>query len=428
MQTLRNAFGSGRHSGGTDDAPCQSAHAPQAAPRAARCPSCGNVQLPLPQLAPAEGQPYGGAPAATQAAKDGATVDIVAESLLFLRHNPKYVKLRNLASGTSGLVQLARNVETGEIVAIKFMERVLRNKTVILRELINLSECGQHPNVVQLKEILLMPHHLAIVMEYVEGGDLASYVHRHATPRAGIPEEEARTLFQQVLVAVDYCHQLGIALRDIKLDNVLVHRRPDGELHVKLCDFGFSKAENYGSGCKTACGTLDYMAPEILTSPRYKGNAADVWSLGVMLYVMVEGAFPFRVRRQQHHAQTMVGRIVSASYEPPMHGSPAVVHLLERMLMVDTRQRATVAQVMAHPWVQHRMPPQLRTINDQLQAQSAARGGRLLLPTIIQAVESCCFQPAPHLNPMVALLAQQIQQYNEQTQQVGEAMRGRCPM
>lgn len=311
---------------------------------------------------------------------------LVIQQPLFM--SSKYIKLGDLNRGASGFVQLAQNKETRERVAIKFITRGEHSKEVLCRELVHLSECGQHPNIVQLKEVFLTPHHLGIAMEYVDGGDLARWVQVHRIPEQGLPESNARWLFQQIALAVDFCHRLGIAIRDIKLDNCLIESSHGAPL-VKLCDFGYSKAENFGSGCKTACGTPEYMAPEVLTEATYKGNAADVWSLAVMLYVMIEGAFPFRLRRQKYQMQKMIGRIVNADYKLPIHASTACQELLASMLRPNPAERITVTELLRHPWFLTDLPPGTQQVNERLEHDVRARVSEQTRNEIRHVVDLC---------------------------------------
>lgn len=298
-----------------------------------------------------------------------------------LEGHPRYAYIRPLNSGASGFVQLALDTRTNEQIAIKFIERGKRTcHRIIARELLNHRECAMHPHIVQLKAVFMTPRHLAVAMEYAPGGDLSEYV--DACKRAGLggtPETDARWFFQQFIIAVDYCHRLGIANRDIKLDNVLL----DGSLPlpiIKMCDFGYSKDEVAGSLCKTACGTPEYMAPEVLTTEVYDGKGADIWSCGVMLYVMLMGAFPFRrpdddkfkgVRRMQ----LMFGRIISADYIPPPRASVACRDLLQQLLCADPGKRISLHGIMNHPWFLKDLPEGTHEMNERLILSDTLSGG-----------------------------------------------------
>lgn len=161
---------------------------------------------------------------------------------------------------------------------------------MVEREILSHRSCSAHPHIVRFREVFLTPRYLAIAMEYAAGGDLFEYTLRH---NGHINENQARHIFQQLMSAVGFCHSVGIVNRDIKLENALL--LDNGPTPVlKLCDFGYSKNEKLDSACKTAAGTPEYVAPEmVLTQGNYNGKASDVWSCGIFLYVLLNGAYPF---------------------------------------------------------------------------------------------------------------------------------------
>lgn len=123
-------------------------------------------------------------------------------------------------------------------------------------------------------------------MELCAGGDLLNYVRR----RRRLKEDVAKSIFKQIIEGLDYCHSKSILHRDIKLDNILL----DSEGEVKICDFGVSKIVKPGEIMNEQCGTPAYIAPEILRDKGYQGFAADIWSVGVVLYAMLYGTVPFK--------------------------------------------------------------------------------------------------------------------------------------
>jgi serine/threonine protein kinase len=125
-----------------------------------------------------------------------------------------------------------------------------------------------------------------IVIEFSSGGDLLSYVRK----RRQLKEEIAKSVFKQIIEAIQYCHSKRILHRDIKLDNILLNI--DGG--VKICDFGVSKIVKPGEKMMEQCGTPAYIAPEILLDKGYEGFAVDIWSAGVVLYAMLYGTVPFK--------------------------------------------------------------------------------------------------------------------------------------
>ncbi len=145
-----------------------------------------------------------------------------------------------------------------------------------------------HPNIVKIFEAFETEHHVYLVMEYVAGGSLHSYLKERSNRR--LDEEEAKRIFKQILTALQYCHRKSIAHRDIKLENILL----DEDKNVKLIDFGFSTCIPNDKKIKMFCGTPSYMAPEIVAKIEYAGPPADIWASAVLLYALMNGCFPFR--------------------------------------------------------------------------------------------------------------------------------------
>ena len=188
--------------------------------------------------------------------------------------------------------------------ALKFIEpSSVPDSKYLEREIINHYNM-HHDHIIKLDEVTLIDGHLVLVLEYAKHGSLAELV-RH---QDGLSESDARSIFNQIVLAVDYCHQLGVCIRDIKLENVLLTGDRNSSkdnvksLRVKVCDFGFSKHKDHHSLPKSVVGTEPYLAPEVISRNGpgyYDGQAADVWSLGVLLYVMVVGRFPFGSGRRK---------------------------------------------------------------------------------------------------------------------------------
>ncbi|EIE18357.1 kinase-like protein [Coccomyxa subellipsoidea C-169] len=289
-----------------------------------------------------------------------------------LAGHPRYRKLNDLNEGTFGVVMLALDITTNEQVAIKLLERGAGISRGVVREVLNHRLCVAHPNIVQFREIFLTNKHLAIVMEYASGGDMFDYVikNKGSGPGEGLHEDLARGFFQQLILALDFCQKLGIANRDIKLENTLLS---EGQPlpQVKLCDFGYSKNEFVDSRPKSVSGTPDYIAPEILLNDHYDGKTADIWSCGVMLYVMLTAVLPFAKRGDDRannlvRLQQLFPRIVAGQYQPPRRASDACKDLLKRMLTPDPNNRITAPEIMQHPWFVVNLDPATMQMNAQL--------------------------------------------------------------
>lgn len=316
-----------------------------------------------------------------------------------LLENPRYETVQLLGKGSFGFVQLAKNVETGDMVAIKFLKRGDVNKYVE-SEIMNHSLL-RHPHVVQFKEVFLTREYICIVMEYATGGSLFQYVQRQRF----LKEAVARWFFQQLLIGVDYCHKKGVANRDIKLENTLLQVVQNLPLPLlKICDFGYSKAE-FKSAAKSKVGTLTYMAPEVLVnSDRYDGKVADIWSCGVMLYVMLFGRYPFDSPANQtpgraHEIIQMLDKMVNKNYVIPenVRISTECLDLLQKMLNPDPNARLTMEGIMAHPWFVTNLPPEAATMNTTYLAMGPASGQQSLddIRRVITEAGGGGVQPTP---------------------------------
>ncbi|GMH39178.1 hypothetical protein BSKO_07076 [Bryopsis sp. KO-2023] len=282
-----------------------------------------------------------------------------------LEGHPRYEKISDLNSGSFGFVTKAKDKVTGRTVAIKFLQRGDRIQRYVEREILN-HKSLRHPHVVQFYEIFLTEQFLAIVMEYADQGDLFLFVQRQVRLR----EDLARWIFQQLVFGLDYCHKRGVANRDVKLENVLLqsgHRLP----LVKLCDFGYSKHEEWDSAARSRVGTPDYMAPEVVRTREgaYDAKMSDIWSCGVVLFVMLVGQYPFsrnednRMTEDQRQ-RSVLSRIMSLNYHLPSDLTPECRDLIKKILKDDPKQRITISEIMQHPWYKVGLPPNALTMND----------------------------------------------------------------
>lgn len=203
----------------------------------------------------------------------------------------EYTVGKEIGQGAYATVRIAIQKATNIRVAIKIYEKDKimdpQRKKSVKRE-IKLLKMMSHPFIIKLYETLETNHHINIIMEYVGGPSLYSYL--KSQPSKKLPENEARRIFKQITEALQYCHKKCITHRDIKLENLLM----DENKNIKLIDFGFSTYMPNDQKVKMFCGTPSYMAPEIVLKKEYCGPPADIWALGVLLFALLCGYFPYK--------------------------------------------------------------------------------------------------------------------------------------
>ncbi|KAK4488145.1 hypothetical protein RD792_003887 [Penstemon davidsonii] len=256
----------------------------------------------------------------------------------------RYELGRTLGEGTFAKVKFARNVETGENVAIKILdkEKVLKHKMIgqIKRE-ISTMKLIRHPHVIRMFEVMASKTKIYIVMEFVTGGELFDKI----ATRGRLKEDEARKYFQQLINAVDYCHSRGVYHRDLKPENLLLD--PSGLL--KVSDFGLSALPQQvreDGLLHTTCGTPNYVAPEVINNKGYDGAKADLWSCGVILFVLMAGYLPF----EESNLMELYKKIFKADFTFPPWFSSSAKKLIKRILDPNPATRITFAEVLENEW------------------------------------------------------------------------------
>lgn len=268
---------------------------------------------------------------------------------MVVRKVGKYEVGRTIGEGTFAKVKFAQNTETGESVAMKVLDRttIIKHKMVdqIKRE-ISIMKLVRHPYVVRLHEVLASRTKIYIILEFITGGELFDKIVHHGR----LSEGEARRYFHQLIDGVDYCHSKGVYHRDLKPENLLL----DSLGNLKISDFGLSALPEQGvSLLRTTCGTPNYVAPEVLSHKGYDGAVADVWSCGIILYVLMAGYLPF----DELDLTTLYSKIEKAEFSCPSWFPVGAKSLIHRILDPNPETRITIEQIRDHEWFQKNYVP-----------------------------------------------------------------------
>ncbi|KAB2076309.1 hypothetical protein ES319_A06G032900v1 [Gossypium barbadense] len=261
---------------------------------------------------------------------------------MVVRKVGKYEIGRTIGEGTFAKVKFAQNTETGESVAMKVLDRstIIKHKMVdqIKRE-ISIMKLVRHPYVVRLHEVIASRTKIYIILEFITGGELFDKI----VHKGRLSEAEARRFFQQLIDGVEYCHSKGVYHRDLKPENLLL----DSLGNLKISDFGLSALPEQGvSLLRTTCGTPNYVAPEVLSHKGYDGAVADVWSCGVILYVLMAGYLPF----DELDLTTLYSKIERADFSCPSWFPVGAKSLIHRILDPNPQTRITIEQIRSDEW------------------------------------------------------------------------------
>ncbi|GMM36307.1 serine/threonine/tyrosine protein kinase [Saccharomycopsis crataegensis] len=274
------------------------------------------------------------------------------------------IKQEVVGQGAFATVKKAIERSTGETYAVKIISKRklgIDNRNGVIRELDILKRLD-HPNIIKLKGFYEDQDFFYLVMEFISGGDLMDFV----AAQGSISEEVSKEIIRQILEAINYVHSQNISHRDLKPDNILIAN--DNPTTVKVTDFGLAKIgtngdnnpANQGSFLKTFCGTLAYVAPEVIIgklSSKSKHNRksysslVDMWSLGCLCYVILTGHLPFSGKTQD----SLFKRIKSGSYhDAPLNDhnlSSEVRDFIDCLLQTNPAKRLSAEEALRHPWI-----------------------------------------------------------------------------
>ncbi|XP_075496175.1 CBL-interacting protein kinase 2-like [Primulina tabacum] len=255
----------------------------------------------------------------------------------------KYDVGRLLGQGSFAKVYYGRNLKTGQSVAIKVIDKEKVLKIGLMNQTkreISVMGLIKHENIVQFYEVMATKTKIFFVMEYAKGGELF-----HKVSQGKLKDDVARKYFQQLICAVYFCHTRGVYHRDLKPENLLL----DENGNLKVSDFGLnalSESKRRDGLLHTTCGTPAYVAPEVISRKGYDGAKADIWSCGVILFVMLAGYLPFH----DSNVIEMYRKISMAEYKCPHWFPPEVRRLLSRILDPNPHTRISIGRIMENTW------------------------------------------------------------------------------
>jgi len=289
-----------------------------------------------------------------------------------------YTRKEVLGKGGCGVVYKVQNKKTNELFALKQMKKDAYLLDVLERE-ITIMKTFDHVGLIKLLEAYCDDKFIYLIMDYIAGGELFDKI----AELESFSEKDAADITKQLLEALAYLHDLGCAHRDIKAENVLLVEKSGTQ--VKLADFGLANTLGQSAKFMSFVGTTPYMAPEVLSGASY-GCGVDMWSLGVLTFVMLAGYMPFSGKTEMQEIRAIVG---GQYYFDERRGwaeiSNSAKHFIANLLLQDPEARYTANQALQHPWIRGRslsgrrlgQLPSVRTMKDYQRESRRKKGGTI---------------------------------------------------
>ena len=258
-----------------------------------------------------------------------------------------YQRLKLIGEGTFGEVWQVRHKVLGKDFAMKIIEKSPYCKTTAIKDEINILKQLDHPNILKILDFHLTQDKFYIITDFCSEGELYQEIKRHNV----FTEAETAFVIHQLLSAIRYCHKMRVIHRDIKPENIMIiGRENNGCLHVKLIDFGTAKIFEEGNMQKGLVGSSYYIAPEVIRG-KYD-EACDVWSIGVIMYIMLTGFPPF----YGNDDDSILNHVSVGKYDTTIESyqnlSDNAKDLITKLLKFDPKERITARNALNHPWFQ----------------------------------------------------------------------------
>ncbi|XP_052472641.1 serine/threonine-protein kinase SIK3 homolog isoform X1 [Carassius gibelio] len=294
-----------------------------------------------------------------------------------------YEMERTIGKGNFAVVKLATHMITRAKVAIKIVDKTQlddENLKKIFRE-VQIMKMLRHPHIIRLYQVMETERLIYLVTEYASGGEIFDHLVAHGR----MAEKDARRKFKQIVAAVYFCHCRNIVHRDLKAENLLL----DHNLNIKIADFGFSNLFSRGQLLKTWCGSPPYAAPELFEGKEYDGPKVDIWSLGVVLYVLVCGALPF----DGSTLQNLRARVLSGKFRIPFFMSTDCEYLIRHMLILEPSRRLSMEQICKNKWMRQGDPdPEFDRLIAECEQVKVERETELINEQILMAMSGMGFE------------------------------------
>ncbi|KAJ4882944.1 Calcium-dependent protein kinase 7 [Raphanus sativus] len=255
---------------------------------------------------------------------------------------------REVGRGEFGVTYLCTDIQTGDKYACKSISKKKLRTAVdvgdVRREVEIMKHMPKHPNIVSLKDSFEDDDAVHIVMELCEGGELFDRI----VARGHYSERAAAAVMKTIVEVVQICHKQGVMHRDLKPENFLFANKKETSA-LKAIDFGLSVFFKPGEQFNEIVGSPYYMAPEVLR--RNYGPEIDVWSAGVILYILLCGVPPFWAETEQGVAQAIIRSVIDFKRDPWPRVSESAKDLVRKMLEPDPKKRLSAAEVLEHSWI-----------------------------------------------------------------------------